>query len=81
VTTLRLKPNSRKTPPLTKSAVNKTEWEFEEVGVMRHKSGFTIQFFDGEECDITKIPKDMTLPTIRELTSKAIKARSRRFRT
>ena len=77
--TLRLKPNSRTTPALTISKVNATEWQFEDVGVMRHESGFTIQFFSRDECEITHIPKDMSLTTVRELTSKATKARNRRF--
>ena len=77
--TLKLKPNSRKTPALKiPSLQSSSEWEFDDVGVMRHSSGFSIQFFNSEECEITNIPKDMSLTTVRELTSKAIKARNRR---
>ena len=76
--TLSLKPNSRKTPALKIPSPQSSEWEFDDVGVMRHSSGFSIQFFNSEECEITNIPKDMSLTTIRELTSKAIKARNRR---
>ena len=78
--TLRLKPNSRKIPPLVISKVQSSEWEFNDVGVMHHNSGFMIQFFNRDECEITNIPDDMSLTTVRELTSEAIKARNRRFR-
>ena len=78
--TLRLKPNSRKTPPLVQPTPASSEWEFADVGVMHHTSGFSIQFFNGDECEITNIPKDMSLTTLRELTTKAIRARNRRSR-
>ena len=76
--TLTLKPNSRKTPPLTKPAPVSCDWEFGEVGVMTHSSGFSIQFFNSEECEIVTIPQDMSLTTIRELTTQAMKTRNRR---
>ena len=76
--TLSLKPNARKTPPLTKPTQQESEWEFGDVGVMRHTSGFSIQFFNSEECEITNIPQDMSLTTVRELTTKAIKAKNKR---
>ncbi len=75
--TLSLKPNSRKTPPLEKAKAPSTDWEMNDVGVMRHTSGFSIQFFNSEECEIINIPKDMSLTTIREMTTKAIQARKR----
>jgi len=78
VATLRLKPNSRKTPPLEKPVPASAEWEFGEVGAMLHTSGFSIQFFNSEECEITNIPDDMSLTTVRELTEKAISVRKRR---
>jgi len=79
VATLSLKPNSRKTPPIVKkTSTTSSEWRFADVGVMHHSSGFSIQFFSGEECEITNIPKDMDLTTIRDLTTKAIKARKAR---
>ncbi len=77
--TLSLKPNSRKTPPVVKkTSTHSSEWRFADAGVMHHKSGFSIQFFSGEECEITNIPKDVDLTTIRDLTSKAIRARKTR---
>ena len=77
--TLSLKPNSRKTPPIVKNtSTTSSEWRFADVGVMHHSSGFSIQFFSAEECEITNIPKDMDLTTIRDLTTKAIKARKAR---
>jgi len=79
VATLSLKPNSRKTPPLEKPAAQTGEWEFGDVGMMHHQSGFSIQFFSGEECEIVNIPKDMPLTSIRDLTTKAIRARKARF--
>jgi len=80
VSTLSLKPNSRTKPPLIKPSLKSSDWEFDEVGVMRHSSGFKIQFFNSEECEITHIPKDLSLTKVRELTSEAIKVRNRRFR-
>lgn len=84
MSTLSLKPNSRKTPPLEipkpSSASSSAEWQFKDVGVMIHSSGFSIQFFNAEECEITNIPKDMPVTSIRTLTSEAIKIRSRRHR-
>ena len=72
---LSLKPNSRKTTPLnitktTKSA--ETEWTSNGVGILVHESGFSIQFFNDEECEIINIPKDMSVATIRELSAKAM---------
>lgn len=77
--TLSLKPNSRKTPHLVKSAQESSEWILSDVGVMSHSSGFSIQFFGKDDCEITNIPEDMSLATVRELTSKAISLRSRRI--
>ncbi len=77
VATLKLKPNSRKTPPLLEKAKSSSEWVYEGTGIMRHSSGFSIQFFGGEECEITNIPKDMSLSIIRDLTDKATKLRKR----
>ena len=76
--TLSLKPNARKTPALTIVTPQNSEWEMGEVGVMRHTSGFSIQFFNSEECEIQNIPKDMSLTTVRELTTKAIQVKNRR---
>jgi hypothetical protein len=78
VSILSLKPNSRKTAPLniakttktTKSA--ETEWTSNGVGILVHESGFSIQFFNDEECEIINIPKDMSVATIRELSAKAM---------
>ena len=75
--TLKLKPNSRKTPPLVKPKVTENEWSFNDVGILTHRSGFSIQFFNKEECEILNIPKDMDLSTVRELTSKAIRVKNR----
>ncbi len=76
--TLSLKPNARKTPPLAKVTPQSSEWKMGEVGVMRHTSGFSIQFFNSEECEIQNIPKDMSLTTVRELTTKAIQVKNKR---
>ena len=46
---------------------------------MRHESGFKVQFYSDDECDITHIPEGMDFSTIRELTSKAIELRKRRI--
>ena len=78
--TLSLKPNARKTAPLVKPVTGSEEWVFSGSGVMNHTSGFSIQFFNKDECDIINIPEDMSLSTVRELTTKAIKARNRRSR-
>jgi len=78
--TLHLKPNSRKTPPLEQPQVVQSEWDMNDVGVMNHTSGFSIQFFNQDECEIVTIPKDMPLATVRDLTTKAIQTRKRRFK-
>ena len=78
--TLKLKANSRKTPPLAKPKSAENEWEFNDVGVLTHSSGFSIQFFGDEDCEIVNIPKDMELSAVRDLTSKAIRVRNRRYR-
>ena len=78
--TLSLKPNSRKTPPLAKPTPKASNWEINDVGVMVHTSGFRIQFFNQDECEIINIPDGMSLTTVRELTSDAIRTRNRRFR-
>ena len=78
--TLKLKPNSRKTPPLETPKPTENEWDFNDVGVLTHTSGFSIQFFNQDECEIVNIPKDMELSTVRDLTSKAIRVRNRRYR-
>ena len=75
VAILSLKPNSRKTAPLniTKTAkAVKSEWTSNNVGVLVHESGFSIQVFNDDECEIINIPKGMSLATIRELSSKAM---------
>jgi len=78
--TLKLKSNVRQKVPLRiKKAKQNADWFFGEVGVMRHESGFKVQFFSDEECEITHIPEGMDFTTIRELTSKAIKLRKRRL--
>ena len=78
--TLKLKPNSRKTPAIVHVKPTENQWEFNDVGVLTHHSGFSIQFFNDEECEIVNIPKDMELSEVRELTSKAIRVRNRRYR-
>jgi len=80
VSTLKLKPNSRKKVNLrVKKAKLHADWSFDEVGVMRHESGFKIQFYTDEECEITQVPAGMDFTQIRELTDKAIKLRQRRL--
>ena len=80
MSTLKLKPNSRQKVPLrVKKAKTNSDWHFDEVGVMRHESGFKVQFYSDDECDITHIPEGMDFSTIRELTSKAIELRKRRI--
>ena len=62
-----------------KKAKQNADWSFDEVGVMRHKSGFKVQFYNDDECDITHIPDGMDFSEIRDLTAKAIKLRKRRL--
>jgi len=79
VATLSLKPNSRKITPLTIEKpvkLAKSQWTSNSVGVMVHESGFSIQFFGSEECEIINIPKGMSFSTIRELTTKAMDVRN-----
>ena len=80
MTTLRLKPNSRTIKPLKKLDKSKQEWEFKDTGVMVHESGFSIQFFNDEECEIVNIPKELNFSDIRDLTSKAMIVRKNRYR-
>lgn len=85
MSTLKLKPNARKSstdknvPLRIKKAKQNADWSFDEVGVMRHKSGFIVQFYTDDECDITHIPDGMDFSEIRDLTAKAIKLRKRRI--
>ena len=80
MSTLKLKPNSRKKVNLrVKKAKQHADWSFDEVGVMRHESGFKIQFYTDEECEITQVPAGLDFTQIRELTDKAIKLRQRRL--
>jgi hypothetical protein len=79
VAILSLKPNSRKTAPLNidkKNKASKTEWTSNSVGVLVHESGFSIQFFNDDECEILNIPKGMSYATIRELSTKAMNVTS-----
>jgi hypothetical protein len=62
-----------------KKAKTNADWSFDEVGVMRHESGFKVQFYTDDECEITYIPDGMDFSRIRELTSKAIQLRKRRL--
>ena len=79
MTTLKLKPNARKTPPMvmnrrsSTSSVQSKDWSLSDLGVMSHTSGFSIQFFNREECEITNIPANLSVTKIRELTSEAMK--------
>ena len=82
VATLSLKPNSRKNAPLaiaTNAKTTKTEWTSNNVGVLVHESGFSIQFFNDEECEIINIPKNMSVASIRELSTKAMNVRNKRY--
>ena len=81
MTTLKLKPNSRKksplvinTPPTTKS----NDWEITSQGIMTHNSGFKIQFFNQDECEILNIPEQMPLSSLRELSNEAMKINNAR---
>lgn len=76
--TLRLKPNSRKTPPLILPTATSSDWEISDSGVLLHSSGFSIQFFSSEECEIINIPNEMSLTRVRELTTEAMKTRNKR---
>ena len=62
-----------------KKAKANADWSFDEVGVMRHESGFKVQFYSDDECDITAIPDGMDFTEIRQLTAKAIELRKRRL--
>ena len=80
MSTLKLKLNARKMVPLRiKKAKQNADWSFDEVGIMRHVSGFKVQFFSDDECEITHIPDGMDFSEIRDLTSKAISLRKRRL--
>lgn len=74
--TLSLKPNSRKNTPLNIAKTAKSEWTSNNHGVLAHDSGFCIQFFNGEECEITNIPKNMPSAKVRELSTKAMNLRN-----
>ena len=80
MSTLKLKPNARQKAPLRiKKAKQHDDWSFDEVGLMRHASGFKVQFFSDDECEITHIPDGMNFTTIRELTAKAMRLRKLRL--
>ena len=73
--TLSLKPNARKTTSLKIPEPTKSAWTSKSTGVMVHESGFSIQFFNDEECEIINIPKGMPFSTIRDMTTKAMNLR------